>query len=195
MRHCLAFLLIVFCSSVLHSQSDTRMKSLSHALSSGGKANLQLESGDYVVRPSDREDIVVRWTAEGDAKVKLDVKDGNATLSVVNTPDQGNFHVEIELPRKTDLWIRLTAGDLDIGPLRGSKDIALRAGDLNIAIADPQDYSHVDAFLLAGDISAPAFGIEKDGLFRSLNWHGSGQYRLHAHLLAGDLTMRTSGPN
>jgi hypothetical protein len=195
MHRLAAYLLVVFCASFVLSQTDTGMKSLSHALSSGGKVNLQLESGSYVVQPSDREYVVIRWDPDGDVRVNLNVKDGSATVSVANTPHKGNFHAEIELPRRTDLWIRLTAGDLDIGPLRGGKDIELRAGNLNISIPDPQDYSHVDASLYAGDLNASAFGIQKDGLFRSFDWHGSGQYRLHAHLMAGDLTMRSSGPN
>jgi hypothetical protein len=191
----LAYMVVVFCSSVIHAQSDPDMKSLSHALMSGAKVSLRLESGDYVVRPTDREYIGVRWDPDPEVKVNLDVKAGTATLRVTNTPHKGSFHAEIEMPRKTDIWIQLMAGDLDIGPLRGSKDIELRAGNLNIAIADPQDYSQVSASLYAGNLDASAFGIQKDGLFRSLNWHGSGQYRLHAHLMAGDLTMRSSGPN
>lgn len=191
----LAYMVVVFCSSIIHAQSDPDMKSLSHALMSGAKVSLRLESGDYVVRPTDREYIAVRWDPDPGVKVNLDVNAGTATLRVANTPQKGSFHAEIEVPRKTDLWIRLTAGDLDIGPLRGSKDIELRAGNLNIAIADPQDYSQVSASLYAGNLDASAFGMQKDGLFRSLNWHGSGQYRLHAHLMAGDLTMRSSGPN
>jgi hypothetical protein len=36
---------------------------------------------------------------------------------------------------------------------------------------------------------ASAFQIFKGGLFRSFDWTGKGSYRLHAHLMAGDLYL------
>jgi hypothetical protein len=43
----------------------------------------------------------------------------------------------------------------------------------------------------AGDVKAPAFGVNKGGLFRSFRKeYPGGKYRLHAHVGAGDLVLR-----
>ena len=45
--------------------------------------------------------------------------------------------------------------------------------------------------MLAGDLTASAFGVSKDGLFRSFEKDNlSGKYRLHAYVGAGDLTLK-----
>src|SRR5262249_47241767 len=96
---------------------------------------------------------------------------------------------DITVPRQSDLHVRLSAGDLTIEDIRGNKDIELRAGDLRIDVGRADDYKRVDASLWAGDIKASAFNIFKGGLFRSFDWAGNGSYRLHAHLMAGDLHL------
>jgi hypothetical protein len=42
----------------------------------------------------------------------------------------------------------------------------------------------------AGDLNAPAFKAATGGLFRSIKWTGPGKYRLHIHLMAGDVNLR-----
>jgi len=96
------------------------------------------------------------------------------------------------VPRHSDLWVRLTAGDMKIESIEGNKDVEAHAGDLEIQIAHPEEYGYRDASVLAGDIDASAFNISKEGLFRSFQQKGPGKYRLHAHLGAGDLTIRES---
>ena len=48
----------------------------------------------------------------------------------------------------------------------------------------------MDASVLSGDLSGRPFGEEHGGLFRSFEKVGNGKYRLHAHVGAGDLTLR-----
>jgi hypothetical protein len=73
----------------------------------------------------------------------------------------------------------------------GNKDVELHAGDLTIGVGRLGDYAHADASVLAGELTASAFGINKDGLFRSFEKDNpSGKYRLHAHVGAGDLVLR-----
>jgi hypothetical protein len=81
-------------------------------------------------------------------------------------------------------------GDLTVEGVSGDKDVELHAGDLNIEVGDANDYRRVDASVNAGDISAGPFGEARDGLFRSFQKTGDGRYKLHAHLGAGDLTLR-----
>lgn len=63
---------------------------------------------------------------------------------------------------------------------------------MRIDVGRAADYSHVDASVWAGDITAPAYNVTKGGLFRSFEWTGKGRYRLHAHLKAGDLRLYSS---
>ena len=104
-------------------------------------------------------------------------------------PKNQNLKFVIQVPKQSDLYVRLTAGDLRIAGIRGNKDVELRAGDLDIDVGSADDYKKVDASLWAGDLKASAFNIVKEGLFRSFEWTGKGTYRLHAHLMAGDMRL------
>ena len=67
----------------------------------------------------------------------------------------------------------------------------IHAGDLEIEVGDAKSYRHADASLLAGDLSAPAFDVDKGGLFRSFRKSNpDGKYVLHAHVGAGDITLK-----
>ena len=156
---------------------------------SGGKVEMTLESGDYNIRASSDNRIHVRWNEASGARVKLTTNGKSADLRVENTP-HNNFHATIEVPALTDLRIRLTAGDMSVTGIKGDKDIELNAGNVNISVGSSSDWGDVDASVTAGDIHAPAFQAAKGGLFRSLNWKGPGKYKLHVHLMAGDVNLR-----
>lgn len=101
------------------------------------------------------------------------------------------MNYRIEVPEKTGVVIRATAGDLRVKGLIGDKDIELRAGNLTIDVGDPGSYKVAEGNVLAGNISARPFGSQKDGLFRRFRKENrGGQYRLRAELLAGDLTLK-----
>jgi len=158
---------------------------------SGGRVEMTLESGDYNIRASSDNRIHVRWneaSAKG-VRVKLTTNGKSAELRVENTP-HNNFHATIEVPALTDVRIRLTAGNLDMAPIKGDKDIEANAGNLNISVGSSNDWDAVDASVTAGDLHAPAFQAATGGLFRSIKWKGPGKYRLHVHLMAGDVNQR-----
>jgi len=48
----------------------------------------------------------------------------------------------------------------------------------------------LEASVTSGGLEAPPFGKNHLGLFRSFEKSGNGKYRLHAHVGAGDLTLR-----
>lgn len=161
---------------------------------SGGRITMELKAGDYTIKPADTNVVRVSWNRtsyEGKDRVRVsvDTKDSNATVRVEDTP-HNNFHAVVEVPRSCDLYIHLTAGDINIGDITGSKDVESRAGDMNIDISEPNDYAHVHASVVAGDINASAFHGAKSGLFRSFNWNGPGTRTLKVHLWAGDLNLR-----
>lgn len=159
------------------------------AFVSGGKIEMQLSAGGYTVRPGDGTAIRVSLDGNvGAAKVDITTTDTQATVSVKETPNN-NFKATIDVPKTADLVIRLTAGELKVGAITGSKDIESYAGDVDIVTGDPADYASVEASVRAGDLKAGDFGESQSGLFRSLSWSGKGKYALRATLTAGNLTL------
>jgi hypothetical protein len=161
---------------------------------SGGNIRLHLQAGGYRIQPSDADNIVVTYNAgsEGDlSRVKAEIKasGSSAEIYITGTP-HNNFQATIEVPRRSNLWARLSAGQLDVGDVEGDKNIELWAGQLNIDVADPGAYGHRDASVLAGSVEATAFHVSKGGLFRSFQEDGSGKYRLHAHVTTGEIDLR-----
>ena len=157
---------------------------------SGGKIEITLEAGNYQIRASSDNRIHVHWNEASarDVRVKLTANGKSAELRVENTPH--NFHAAIEVPAVTDVRLRLTAGNVEMAPIKGDKDIEANAGNLNISVGNANDWGDVDASVTAGDLHAPAFQKASGGLFRSFKWKGPGKYRLHVHLTAGDINLR-----
>ncbi len=190
MKRPLSIVVIALLASTLAlAQTNGRSEAAFHQ---DGAVKLDLSSGDWTVRAGATDKIVVtlNGTSSGvrNTKVKIDVSGNSATVTVRNTPD-GSFSGEIELPKRSDLGVRLTAGDLTIKGLQGSKDISDLAGDVDIEVDNAADYGHVDLSVLAGDITAQPFEKSTGGLFRHLQHSGSGPYTLHAHIDAGDLRV------
>jgi|SRR5579863_1477166 hypothetical protein len=159
------------------------------------KLTLDLRSGDYHVVGSTAEKISVRTTgdhAEKGRDMSLTFKHMNshAELRLTGGATNNGPTIQIEVPKSSNLIVRLPFGDLSIDGVSGDKDVEMHAGDLNIEVGDPASYAHVDASVGAGDINAGPFGESKDGLFRSFEKSGTGRYRLHAHIGAGDLNLK-----
>jgi hypothetical protein len=166
---------------------------------SGGTIRLHLEAGGYTIIPSDSNDIVVTYRARSEEilkQVKVAIKPTASTADIVvsdipNTPNN-NFSAVIEVPRQSNLWARLSAGELVIESVEGDKDLELRAGHLQVDIPHVEQYGHCDASVLAGSLEASAFDVTKGGLFRSFDHQGPGKYRLHAHITTGEIDLRGS---
>jgi hypothetical protein len=174
-------------------QSTSTSGSLERAFSPNGSVKMDLVAGDYRITGSPQSRVRIDWSVrEADALSKVrahaDVRDRELSITTDGPRNQG-LTFTIQVPNQSDLYVRLTAGDLKIEDIRGNKDVELRAGDLRIDVGRAAEYKKVDASLWAGDIHASAFQISKGGLFRSFDWSGPGSYRLHAHLLAGDLYL------
>ncbi|PYX62211.1 MAG: hypothetical protein DMG73_00670 [Acidobacteria bacterium] len=192
----LVLLTLLLTASTVAAQRSQNEAVVEQKFSPGGSIRMRLSAGDYTISGSDSSAIVVTYragTRERLKKIKVQIKTNGsgAEIAVTDTP-HNNFHATIEVPRHSDLWVRLTAGDMKIESIEGNKDVEAHAGDLEIQIAHPEEYGYRDASVLAGDIDASAFNISKEGLFRSFQQKGPGKYRLHAHLGAGDLTIRES---
>jgi hypothetical protein len=154
----------------------------------GGRVQIELASGGYVIRPA--ADNHVRITSDrniGDASVEVTAEGASARVESKNTPR--NFRATIEVPAAADLVVNLTAGELVIEPIAGNKDINSNAGEIRVAVGNPDDYASVDATLKAGDIQADAFGGSKSGVMPHFTWSGPGKRTIHADLGAGKLVL------
>jgi hypothetical protein len=158
---------------------------------SGGTVRLDLAAGEYEIVASKDNHIRVSWDDRGkdaDVTLRIDVNASRATVRT-ETPWKDGPTIRIELPRRTNMVVRLTAGDLKIKGIEGSKDVSARAGDVNISVGPREQYRYVKASVTVGDLTSDAFDVNKDGLFRSFEWTGTGQYELRAQLMAGDLKL------
>src|SRR5579859_5867174 len=123
---------LMFVPAVILAESVHSEKSFQN----GGRVQMYLSGGDYDVRAGATDKIVVTASADGETKVRADITaNGNVATIRTNGP-HSNFHVVIEIPPKTDLYIRLTAGDLRVKSIAGNKDIESHAGDMDIDVGD-----------------------------------------------------------
>ena len=160
----------------------------------GGKITIELSAGEHQISESGDNTIRVYWRV-GDEH-DLDVVDAvtevdGSTAEIELDGPRNNFETLIKVPRNSDLTIKLSAGELSVDGVVGSKDVHLRAGELSIEVGDTDDYAHVEGSLWAGDIDAGPFDEAKSGLFRSIEWHGDGQHELKFKLYAGDVRLYT----
>jgi len=161
---------------------------------SGGKLRMYLRSGDFRVVGGSDNKITVRITGRNadrasDVRVQLEGSNDSADLTVSGGP-KNDLEVIIEVPKKTGLFVRMSAGNLELKHVVGDKDAELHAGELIIDVGDAGDYSRVDASVYSGGLEASPFGESHGGLFRSFHKEGNGRYHLHAHVGAGDLTLQ-----
>jgi hypothetical protein len=167
-------------------------ETVSRAFVSGGSIHLKLAAGDYdiVASPDDTIRVVFRNESAGDPDVSaaIEVRDRRAEIET-DGPRGDGVDARIELPRRADVVIALSAGELSISGIEGSKDVDARAGDIEISVGPLEQYRHVNASVRIGDLKADPFNIRKDGFFRSFEWTGKGMYDLRAHLTVGDLTL------
>ncbi len=129
---------------------------------SGGRLRMHLRSGDFRIVGRDDDTISVHFDGKNadsaqDLTVRLKRADNNADLRVFGGP-KNELQVTIEVPKSTDLYVRMRGGDLDVNNIVGNKDVELTAGDLTIDAGKPDNYAHVDASVRFGDVRSGLFG-------------------------------------
>ena len=160
----------------------------------GGRVRLQLASGDYTVRAGTSDRILVRWETGDKARVAdvkklvVDVLVDGGMASVVTDGPSKHMQFTIEVPARSDLHLRMRAGEMQVLGIEGHKDIRMTAGDLEIGVRR-ESLAAAHASVTFGDLDAPALGISKSGIKRSLDWIGGGTYALDARLGAGEITL------
>ena len=157
----------------------------------GGTVRMRLASGDYVVRRSAGDRIVVRLHADRPrhrkhVRAEIDI---SGTIATVQTHgDMDDYHVVIEIPARSDLHLRMRAGEVTVKGIEGNKDVEMTAGELNIDVV-PETYSRVRASVTFGELESRALRVSKEGIGRSFDWRGSGRYTLRARLFAGEVNL------
>jgi hypothetical protein len=162
---------------------------------SGGTIYMDLSAGDYEIHEAQEDRIHVTGTCsdlEKQSRMRADIRVSGSEAKIVTGGPHNNSHFTIEVPHHTNLVIRLSAGNLEIGKIDGDLDVSSHAGDINIEVGRASEYRSVSASVYAGDVSAPAFGDSKGGLFRSIHWSGGGTHKIQAHVGAGDLTLQST---
>jgi hypothetical protein len=145
-----------------------------------------------------QEAIHVSCTAIGDETARdvafhfLPTESGGK-LSIEGThlqPGNHNLEIKIEVPRRTNLSVRMFAGEVRVEEVKGDKDIDLGAGQITISSIYDGDYRSVNASVGVGEVQARAFGTDKGGFFRSFSRkNSSGDYQLQAHVITGEIDL------
>jgi hypothetical protein len=157
---------------------------------------IELSSGDYQIVASSSDSIAVVYdegSSEEPPNVEVKIGSGHGVNELKIAGPKKNFHAVIEVPKKTDLRVRMNSGGLRVGDVEGNKDIEVHAGNLELSALRPQDYARADFSVRVGDVYAPQFKTVKSGMWRSFKTVGPGKYRLHAHVDVGDLTLQANG--
>lgn len=193
------FLVVLFTPLALAQTNKIEVSSLSdHPFQvdypSGSQLSIRVRSGDVRVVGSAENKVTVKVRAKDPDKarevtVRFERLDNSAELRISGGP-KNDLWITVEVPKSTGLFVRMPAGQLEISNVTGDKDVQLHAGELIVGVGNPADYSHVDASVTTGGLEAPPFGESHGGLFRSFQKSGNGKYKLHAHVGAGDLTLR-----
>jgi hypothetical protein len=164
---------------------------------SGGDIRMHSRSGAIKIMGSDEKKIHVHYSGRNadqhkDVKVSLRTSGDVGELNISGGP-RNEFEIEVEVPKSCNLYLRTTAGEVEVAGITGNQDVELSFGELTLEVSKAEDYAHVDASVYSGDLDAEPFAISKGGLFRSFQKQGPGKYRLHAHVGAAELLLKQAG--
>lgn len=192
---CAAVLAPVCVAQTKLEATDIANHPFSEDFASGGKLRLRVRSGEIHVIGTAEDKISVELSGKSvyDAKklkVRLERKGSTADMRISGGP-RNHLTITIRIPMNTDLYARIPFGEVHVENIASNQDVELHAGDLTVDVGEATDYSHVDASVITGEVDAAPFGEYHGGLFRSFRKDGSGRYRLHAHVGAGQLTLKS----
>ena len=111
----LGFWFILLVPGLVQAQEATE-RSVQQKFTSGAEIRIHLEAGGYTITASDSENIRVTYRARSEDQVRhvrVEIKRNSASADVyISDTPNGNFHATIEVPRRSNLWVRLSAGEL-----------------------------------------------------------------------------------
>jgi hypothetical protein len=165
--------------------------SLQMELQPGQSVQLELSSGDYQIEPgaSDRLLVITKSRMDSQEQRPKFGIDANSKEASVRVDAPKNYAAVIQIPKNSNLRVRLRGGRLRVDGINGDKDIESYAGAVSIDIGQPQNYARVEASVDLGHIEAPAFQVAQEGFDKSFSREGPGSYRLHAHVGSGEINL------
>jgi hypothetical protein len=194
-RWALVLLVLVPLCFANDKYSETRTQSWN--ISDGAKLDVQLRFGDLRITSSDDARLSISYTTHSNhadfsrkVEARFLVTPTDAALKLT-APHSGSVDVELHVPARSNLHVRVSAGDVSIDPVEGSLDVETHAGDIRIKLPDHVDLGLVDASTHAGDVNAP-FGKPHGWIGSKLDYDGGGKFRIHAHTFAGDIDFEES---
>jgi hypothetical protein len=180
------------------TQNGRVSDSANRPFQANGRIVMDLSAGEYRISASPDNSIALTWRMRDRERLsrvdtRIDVRGAEAEIEVDGPGgdhDDDHLVVDIAIPARSDLRVRLSAGELEIEGITGNKDVSLHAGEMTIEVGRASDYRRVDAAVWAGEVNAGPFGRNTGGLFRSVEWDGPGSFRLDAHVKAGEIHLR-----
>jgi hypothetical protein len=158
-----------------------------------GQIDLRIRPAEVHIIGSDEDRIVVKVAGKQgldsrDVQARFE-KHGNSGVLEITGGPRNDVTITVQVPKESNLVVRVFAGDVEIRDVVGDKDVELNFGALRIGVGDATGYSTVKASVSSGEIDAKPFGESRGGLFRSLEKSGNGKYKLRAYVGAGQLTL------
>ena len=194
----LLLLFVLAFNAALLSAQDARIEEIGKSpveakVAPGGRVRMELCSSGVELLGTDDEMLRVSYGSrhgnDDDVRVRIRASGDEAALKVTGCP-HNNFRMTIQVPKSSNLYVRMFAVQLNVRDISGDKDVELHFGQLTMDVGDPSRYARVEASVNSGDLEAPSFDVSKGGLFRSFERRGPGKYRLYAHVGAGELDLR-----
>jgi hypothetical protein len=171
-------------------------RALDASLRSGAVLLVDSLSAGIEVVATDQETIHATCKTEdagnnADIYLQLAGTPTHSKLTITGTrPRHDHLQIRIEVPRKVNLDIQMPAGQVTVNEVVGDKKINLHAGQITISSPHTSDYKKIDVSVGVGQVSAPAYGEDKGGFFRSFQKENpEGEYLLQAHVAAGQIEL------
>lgn len=168
--------------------SEINQRSLQLQLLPGQTLKLQLSSGNYQIEPGVANKLVVISNVQQQSRPRFGIDTSSSEASVrVDGPK--DYSAVIQVPKNSNLSVRLSGGRLRVDGINGDKDIESNAADVSIDVGRPENYRRVDASVDRGHIDAAPFRVAEAGFEQSFSRVGPGSYRLHAHVGTGEIRL------
>lgn len=193
----LAGAILFACNLVCFSQSDVPCgQTLDAPLRSSAMLTIDSRPAGIEIVGTDQEAIHISCTADDTDSarsilLRLSGTPAHAKLTITGAYlKHGNLQIRVEVPRKTNLGVQMSAGQVKVDEIVGDKDIQLYAGQITISSAHEWDYRNVNASVDIGQVNAQVYGADKGGFFRVFRKENAGgEYRLHAHITTGQIDL------
>ena len=185
------------------SQSTVRCsQTLDAPLRRGAELTIASVATEIEVVGTDQEMIHVSCRADdpniaSDIRIQLSGSADHANLTITGDHlTHNNLHLRVEVPRKMELALQMAAGAVKVDDLVGNKDIELTAGQISISDAHDWNYKDVSASVSIGAVNAQVYGANRGGFFRVFHkTDANGEYRLHAHVMTGQIELLGKNAN